>query len=218
MSPTSGPRILSVSVVHALIVDPVGSIGRTAIDKRPVDGIVRVEELGVVGDTVLDRANHGGLDKAVYAYAVEDLAFWESQLGRPLAHGTFGENLTTEGLDVTGAVIGERWEIDGSGTEPVVVEVSMPRTPCVTFQAWMDEQHWVKRFTDHGAPGAYLRVLVEGRVEAGAAVRVVHRPEHGVTIGEVFSARHADPDRLRLLLDQPHLAPALVRTVSRFAL
>jgi MOSC domain-containing protein YiiM len=214
----SGARILSVNAVHALLVDPAGSVGRTAIDKRPIEGPVTVQRLGIVGDTVLDRANHGGIDKAVYAYAREDVASWEFELGRPIAPGQFGENLTTEGLDVTGAVIGELWEVDTKTGAAVVLEVSMPRTPCVTFQAWMGEPHWVKRFTDHGAPGAYLRVLSEGKITAGAPISVIHRPAHGVTVGEVFLSRLADPDRLRILLDQPGLAPDLVHAVSRFAL
>ena len=139
-------------------------------------------------------------------------------MGRALTPGQFGENLTTEGLDVTGAVIGELWEVDTKTGAAVVLEVAMPRMPCVTFQGWMGEPHWVKRFTDHGAPGAYLRVLSEGKITAGAPISVIHRPAHGVTVGEVFLSRLADPDRLRILLDQPGLAPDLVHAVSRFAL
>jgi len=198
----AGPRVLSVNVVHALIVDPVGSVGRTAIDKRPVDGAAEIASLGVVGDTCLDRKHHGGVDQAVYAYAREDQEFWERELGRVVPPGWFGENLTTAGLDVTGAVIGERWQletVDGSG--PVILEVTAPRIPCSTFQAFTGEPHWVKRFTDHGAPGAYLRVLGEGVIAAGAPLTVVHRPDHGVSVGEVFVLRLADPARLQLLLD-----------------
>jgi MOSC domain-containing protein YiiM len=196
-----GARILSINVVHALIVDPVGDVGRTAIDKRPVEGLVDVLAQGVVGDTCLDRKHHGGRDQAVYAYAREDQAGWEPELGRAVAAGEFGENLTTEGLDVTGAVIGERWEVAGvDGSKPVLLEVTAPRIPCSTFQAFIGVPHWVKRFTDRGAPGAYLRVLGEGRIRSGAQVTVVHRPSHGVTIGEVFVLRLADPERLELLL------------------
>ena len=195
-------RVLSINVVHELIVDPVGSVGRTAIDKRPVDGPAEIQELGVVADTCMDRKNHGGRDQAVYAYAREDQAGWEAELGKAVPAGWFGENLTTADLDVTGAVIGERWELAARGARPVVLEVTAPRIPCSTFQGFTGEPHWVKRFTDRGAPGAYLRVLAPGIIEAGCAVRVVERPDHGVTIGEVFVLRLADPDRLRLLLAQ----------------
>lgn len=209
-------RILSVNLVHAIIADPLGDVGRTAIDKRPADRPVLIEHLGPVGDTVLDRKHHGGRDQAVYAYATEDMAAWAAKLERDLAPGGFGENLTTEGLDVTGAVVGEVWSIASSdGAEPVRLQVTCPRMPCVTFQAWMGEPHWVRRFTEHGAPGAYLRVLTEGTVEAGAPVQVEDRPGHGVTIGEVFRLRLADPARLRRLLDEgDDLHPPLVEAVA----
>jgi MOSC domain-containing protein YiiM len=197
-------RLVAVSVVHELRVDPHGSVSRTAIDKRPVDGPVRLDPLGPVGDTVMDRRDHGGPDRAVYAYAREDLDAWAARLGRELTPGCFGENLTTSGVDVTGAVIGERWLIGGAE-----LVVRSPRRPCRTFQDWMDEPHWVKRFTDVGAPGAYLAVVRPGAVAAGDPIEVVHRPEHGVTIGEVFAERAADLARLQLLLDAEDLAPSL---------
>ena len=205
-------RILSVNVVHALIPDQRGDLDRTAIDKRPVPGRVPVQRSGVEGDMQYDRRNHGGVDKAVYAYAREDLDWWQSELGRDLANGQFGENLTTSGVDVTGALIGERWRIGAGGLQ---VEVTMPRIPCATFQGWLDEPRWVKRFYAHGAPGAYLRVVDEGTVAAGDEVEVVHRPQHGITLVEVFVLRDADPERLRRLLDEPGLADALVHAVRR---
>jgi MOSC domain-containing protein YiiM len=196
------PRVLSVNLVHAIVPDPLGDVGRTAIDKRPAQRPVPIEAAGPVGDTVLDRKHHGGRDQAVYAYAVEDLRTWSAKLARDLTPGTFGENLTTEGVDVTGAVIGEIWAVDDAdGADPVLVQVTAPRIPCVTFQAWMGEAHWVRRFTEHGAPGAYLRVLNEGAIAPGARLSVVDRPGHGVTIGEVFQPRFADPVRLQQLLD-----------------
>ena len=216
-------RIVSVNMVHAIVPDPLGDVGRTAIDKRAVGGPVTIQALGPVGDTVLDRKHHGGRDQAVYAYAAEDLLAWAGLLSRDLAPGTFGENLTTEGLDVTGAVVGETWQVAGAdGTDPVLLQVTAPRMPCVTFQAWMGEPHWVRRFTEHGAPGTYLRVLAEGVIAAGAPVEVVDRPAHGVTVGEVFRVRLADPARLRRLLDEgddlhPPLVDAIVDRLRRTA-
>lgn len=189
-------RIVAVNVVHAVRADDHNDAGRTAIDKRAVSGPVAVGTLGLAGDQQMDVAHHGGRDKAVYAFAAEDREWWSERLGRPLAPGQFGENLTTAGLDVTGALVGERWRIGGA--DGALVEVTQPRIPCATFQDWLGEPHWVRRFTEHGAPGAYLRVLQEGSVAAGDVVEVVHRPAHGVTIGACFV--RFEPDAGRRLL------------------
>lgn len=187
----------------------------TGIDKRPVDGGVHLRETGVEGDRVMDERHHGGRDKAGYAYAREDATWWAAELGYDVPPGMFGENLATEGLDVTGAVIGERWRI-GHGAAAAVVEVCEPRIPCANFAGHLGEDRWVKRFTAHGAPGAYLRVVTAGAVRAGDPVEVVDRPSHGVSVGEVFRLGQADPDRLELLLAaQPDLAVALERAVRR---
>jgi MOSC domain-containing protein YiiM len=184
--------------MHALVPDVRGSLELTAIDKRPVDGRVPVDALGVEGDDQFDKAHHGGVDQAVYAYAREDAQWWAVQLGYDIAPGRFGENLSTSGVDVTGAVLGERWQV---GDDGLLLEVTSPRVPCATFQGWMHEEHWVKRFTERGTPGAYLRVLHVGTVAAGDAIEVVHRPGHGLTVGEALVLRDADEQRLRDALD-----------------
>ncbi|MCS0637124.1 MOSC domain-containing protein [Streptomyces sp. LP05-1] len=165
--------------------------GTTGIDKRPADGPVRVTDpgapgaggSGVAGDTVSDLRFHGGTHQAVYAFAREELDHWEAELGRPLANGSFGENLTTSGADLDAALIGERWRV---GT--ALLEVASVRLPCRTFAGWLDERGWVKRFTRRASPGAYFRVLEPGEVRAGEPIRVVHRPAHQVTTRLVFRA------------------------------
>ena len=127
--------------------------------------------LGLGGDEQVDKPAHGGPEQAVYAYAREDLDWWVEQLGRELTNGLFGENITTAGVAVTGALIGEIWQL-GTAT----VQVTGPRIPCVVFAGWMDERQWVKRFADARRPGAYLRVLREGVVGAGDPVEVVVPP------------------------------------------
>jgi MOSC domain-containing protein YiiM len=206
----AGGSVVAVNVVAQLRPDPHGDVGRTAIDKRPVDGSVQLDPLGPVGDTIMDRQSHGGVYQAVYAYAQEDLDAWSAELGRTVAPGQFGENLTLRGIDVTGAVIGERWQV---GSAELVV--CSPRIPCRTFQDWMDEPHWVKRFTVHGAPGAYLSVAVPGQVQAGDAASVKARPDHGVTVGDVFVVRRTEAARLQRLLEHPGLDPVLVSVVER---
>jgi MOSC domain-containing protein YiiM len=166
----------------------------SAIGKAPVDGRVRVAGVNVDGDDQADRRVHGGPDKAVYAYASEDAAFWAAELGRELGPGAFGENLTTEGLDVSGAVVGERWRIGD-----VELEVCQPRLPCNKLALRMGEPSMVKRFAQASRPGAYLRIAREGALAAGDAIEVVSRPSHGVTVRHVSDA---------ILLDEALLVAA----------
>ena len=178
------PRLLAVCAVHQLRADS-GSVGITAIDKRPIDGPVRIGPYGVRGDVQASRKHHGGLDKALYAYSVEDAAYWESQLDRALPAGWFGENLRTEGIDVNRAVIGERWRIG----DRVEVEVTMPRTSCATFARWLGGPHargWVARFSRELRLGPYFRVIRGGEVQAGDEIEVLHRPEGAPGLLEAY--------------------------------
>ncbi|MBD7956853.1 MOSC domain-containing protein [Microbacterium sp. Sa4CUA7] len=178
------PRLIAVCSVHALRPD-AGAVGVTAIDKRPIDGPVRIGPYGVYADVQASRKHHGGLDKAVYAYAQEDAEYWEGELGRPLDPGFFGENLRTTGMDVNAARIGERWRVG----ETVVLEVTMPRTPCQTFARWVggaDERGWVKRFADAQRLGPYLRVVKSGPVRAGDPIDVLAAEPGAPTIIDVF--------------------------------
>jgi MOSC domain-containing protein YiiM len=195
--------VLSVNIAAVTRSTP-SDIGVTGIDKRPVDGPVRVRApgpkglagSGLVGDQICDRRRHGGDDRAVSAYAREDLDAWAAELGRPLACGVFGENLTTAGLDITHALVGERWQVG----DRVVLEVALPRIPCHTFADWLDERGWVKRFTARRAPGAKLRVVTGGPVRAGDALSVVYRPDHEVTVELAFRALTTERDLLPRLL------------------
>ncbi|WP_327419377.1 MOSC domain-containing protein [Streptomyces sp. NBC_01233] len=187
-------QLISVNLGRATAVDYTDAEGGvTGIGKRPVPGPVRVRTpgtkatglgSGLEGDAVCDRRHHGGDHQAVYAYAREDLAWWEGELGRELPGGTFGENLTTAGIDLNTARLGDRWRV---GAE-LVLEVASARIPCRTFQGVMGETGWVKRFTQAVRPGAYLRVIREGPVSPGDPVEIVHRPDHDVTVELWFRA------------------------------
>jgi MOSC domain-containing protein YiiM len=199
--------VLSVNVARVRTnPDPRALSNVTGIDKVAVTEPVMVRApgpmqggvgSGLVGDFIGNEKFHGGDDQAVYVYAREDLDVWEIQLERTLANGNFGENLTTSGVDVNGLRIGERWRV---GADGLVLEVSAPRTPCRTFQAFLNLSHWMKTFIQAGKPGAYLRVISPGTVRAGDAIAIDHRPDHHVTIGLVFRARFSEPELLPQLL------------------
>ncbi|GAA3875880.1 MOSC domain-containing protein [Saccharothrix violaceirubra] len=204
--------VLSLNVAERVEFPVV--FGSTGIHKRPVEGRVAVRApgpsgtggSGIVGDHVADLRVHGGDDKAVYAYAREDLDDWAAELGRDLPAGLFGENLTTLGVSLTEARIGERWRIGSA-----VLRVAGPRVPCRTFALVMDEPGWAKRFIARAVPGAYFAVAEPGELGTGDAIEVEHRPDHDVTIGLAFRAVTLEPDLLPRLLAAGDDLPARVR-------
>jgi len=197
-------RVESVNIAVAM-PNRYGSAPATGIGKRPTSEPVWVRDpgeksiglgSGLVGDFIGDGKHHGGRNQAVYAFAREDLDDWQTRLGRVLPDGYFGENLTTSGLDVTAALIGERWKIG----DTLELQVTCPRIPCATFRGWVGDPGWLKTFTQAARPGAYLRVITPGAVSAGDIVEIVHRPPHHVSIGLVFRATTTDRDLLEQLL------------------
>jgi MOSC domain-containing protein YiiM len=147
----------SVNVGRAQTVPGGRRYVRSAIWKTPVEGRVAVRGVNLDGDEQADRRVHGGPDKAVYAYGTDDLRRWESELGRELGPGAFGENLTIEALDVSGARPGDRWAIGST-----LLEVVQPRVPCFKLAFRMGDPRFLKRFAQAGRPGAYLRIVQEG--------------------------------------------------------
>ena len=200
-------QVLAVNVGRPRDASWAG-LGYTSMDKRPVEGPVRVHRNGLVGDVVSDTEHHGGPDQAVYVFAREDLDLWGRRLGATLRNGHFSENLTTSGLDVNEAEVGERWRI---GT--ALLEVCHVRTPCNDFKNWMgvtghDNTAWVKRFAAEARPGPYLRVLEPGSLRAGDEIEVVHRPGHGLTASLLFRAFNLD-HTLRPLFARPEVLAVL---------
>lgn len=191
-------RVLSVNVGRPREFAYNGRPAKSAIWKAPVAGRVRARGVNLEGDEQADRKAHGGPDKAVYAYAVEDMRWWEQRLGLSLEYGQFGENLTTQGIEVSDALVGERWEI---GT--AVLEVSEPRVPCWRLGVRMNDQMFPRRFTEALRPGTYLRIIVEGDLAAGDEIRVIHRPDHDLTVRDVFRIYTRDRDEIgRLIIPQ----------------
>ena len=198
---TTGGWVVSVNVGRPHMFEYNGHRVKSAIWKSPVAGRIAARGVNLEGDEQADREAHGGFDKAIYAYAIEDMRLWEQKLGRSLQYGEFGENLTTRGVDVNDALVGERWEI---GT--TVLEVSEPRVPCWRLGVRMNDQMFVRRFTEALRPGAYLRIVVEGNLEAGDEIRVVDKPDHNLTIRDVFRIYTRDRDDAGRLVAIPQIS------------
>lgn len=188
------PRVLSVNVGSIREIEWRGEIVTTGIWKNPVAGRVALRGVNLAGDDQADRTVHGGPDKAVYAYAREDYDFWRDEEGVDTSPGWFGENLTVEGIDLSSALVGERWSIGST-----LLEVVQPRLPCYKLGIRMGDPYFVKRFLRARRMGAYLRVVEEGDVGAGDDVRVTSRPEHGVTLRMMTEALRDDEKAARLL-------------------
>lgn len=200
-------RILSVNVGERRQIGVRrGQPWISGIDKRPISGRIALDAGGHrIGDDVQVATDvHGGPDKAVYAYAREDTDWWETQLERTLGPGAFGENLTLEGVDCTGAIVGERWRIGDA-----LLEVSQPRLPCATLAKFHDRPTLVKEFAKAERPGAYLRILEPAELGAGDAITVEHRPAHGVTVGLVSRAMLIDHALAARALQAPQLAESI---------
>jgi MOSC domain-containing protein YiiM len=194
-------RVLSVNVGQVRKFEYNGRPAKSAIWKTPIAGRVVARGVNLEGDEQADRKAHGGPDKAVYAYAVEDLHWWEQELARSLQHGGFGENLTTEAITVNDALVGERWEI---GT--TVLEVSEPRVPCWRLGVRMNDEMFPRRFTEALRPGTYLRIIVEGELAAGDEIRVIHRPDHDLTVRDVFRIYTRDRNEVERLVAIPQMS------------
>jgi len=194
-------RVLSINVGRAREFDYNARPAKSAIWKSPVAGRIAARGVNLEGDDQADRKAHGGPDKVVYAYAIEDLRWWEEKLGQSVQYGEFGENLTTEGIAVNDALVGERWEI---GT--AVFEVSEPRIPCWRLGVRMNDQLFPRRFTEALRPGTYLRLVDEGDVGAGDEIQVVGRPDHDVTIRDIFRIYTRDRGEVERLLAVPRIS------------
>jgi MOSC domain-containing protein YiiM len=201
---TATPRLVSVNVGRPRVVESDSREISTAIWKQPVVGRVEVRGVNLAGDEQADLSVHGGPDKAVYAYALEETTEWEAEVGRELGAGAFGENLTTTGVDVSGAVIGERWRV---GT--TLLEVVQPRFPCFKLGIRMNDPGFVRRFAHGSRPGAYLRIVEEGELGAGDEVAIEERPDHGVTSRLVYDAVLVDKTLVPKALQAPELIPSL---------
>lgn len=173
----------------------------TGILKRPLDGRVRVSEMGLAGDAIVNTKHHGGRDQALYLYSGEDYAWWSAELDTELLPGTFGENLTFSSFTVTEPCIGDRFRIG-----ELLLEVTAPRIPCATFAARMNDSQFPARFIGARRPGLYVRVLVPGKIQAGDAVEYCPGAKKHPPVNELFDlfyAKERDPNLISRCLAAP---------------
>ncbi len=197
-------KIVSVNITAVVHEGEwTGSEGKTGIDKRSAIGPVRFSNDEVSGDVVVDRNHHGGYHQAVYAYAREDADWWEKEISQTIANGRFGENLTTTGIDVNQALVGERWRI---GT--TILEVSQPRIPCRVFAGFWQRPTLIKDFMAAGKPGTYLRIIQEGEISAGDSIEVISKPDHAITIADLYAAKNGERSKKEEIALVKELSPA----------
>jgi MOSC domain-containing protein YiiM len=211
LTPSPGPgraTVVSVNVGRPRTVEWRGRRVTSAIWKEPVDSPVAIEGVNLAGDDQADRRVHGGPDKAVYAYSVEDYTWWAATTG-PLAPGTFGENLTTVGIDLSACYIGDRWRAGST-----ILEVSQPREPCFKLGIRMGDDHFPGKFAAAGRPGVYLRIMVAGVITSGDTIEVGPAEQPAVRIGSL--AEESIPAAvLRLAVEDPRVPPGWRRTAAR---
>ena len=208
---TTAGKILSVNVGAPRRFEFNGHPAKSAIWKSPAAGRVAARGVNLEGDDQADRSAHGGPDKVVYAYAIEDSHLWEQEIGRSLTYGEFGENLTTEGIEVNGALIGERWAVGN-----MVLEVSEPRIPCWRLGVRMNDPMFPRRFAEAMRPGAYLRLVAEGDVGAGDEIRLLSRPDHTLTVRDMFRIYTRDRHEVGRLLAVPQMSESWRRWAENF--
>lgn len=197
-------QAISLSAIKSL--ECLGRSAMTGICKQSVPGPVTVTREGIIGDSQADRKNHGGIDKAVYAYATENYRYWEEQLGKPLPYGQFGENLAVSGMTDEQVHIGDIFRIG-----PVEVQVTQPRVPCFKLGMRMEDAGFVRRFHHSGRVGFYLRVLQEGFLSTGDTIERLHADAGKLTIAEAMLALHKNPRQAEIIaraLDIPALSQA----------
>ncbi|MEO1248133.1 MAG: MOSC domain-containing protein [Pseudomonadota bacterium] len=203
-------RIHSVNTAAPAWLEHGGRRYRSGIGKRPVEGAVQIgfvqsgfvhsKGSGVAGDAVCNEKYHGGPDQAVYAYSQDDYDWWADETGRAFPPGSFGENLTIEGMP-TDLAVGDRLL-----TGVLVLEVTAPRIPCATLEAALRTQGFAQQFREAERPGAYLRVLNAGAVRRGDSATLLSGAENAPGIVELFRFNYApanDAERIRRYLDAP---------------
>lgn len=198
-------KLLSINIGRERQQQRKDYVETTGIYKLPADGPVEIKSLGIEGDAICDRKNHGGPDQALYLYGGADYAWWEQELGQKLAPGAFGDNLTISDLESAAFNVGDYLHIG-----EVTLQVTSPRIPCGTFATRMGDPQWVKKFRAAERPGLYVRVIQEGVIKAGDPVTVEKYTGETISIVEMYR-EHYVKDKTEESLRRHLAAPISIR-------
>jgi MOSC domain-containing protein YiiM len=185
-------KLLSVNVSLPKEVPHGRETVSTGIFKEPVGGRIMLRTTNLDGDGQADLENHGGVDRAAYAYSIENYDHWRRELGRDeFAFGQFGENFTVEEMVEDDIHIGDVFRVGDA-----LVEVSQPRPPCFKLGIKMGMAGFPKLFLASGRVGFYLRVLEEGEVGARDAFERVESDPEQVSVREMSRLLFFEPENL----------------------
>lgn len=174
-------RLISVNLGEERILQRRDRVEKTGIFKVPTEEVVKVTKLGLEGDVIVSKKDHGGPDQAVYVYGLIDYEWWSGELGKDIGPGTFGENLTIRELESAQFNVGDYIHIG-----EVTLQVTAPRIPCSTFATRMSDPQWVKRFRQAERPGLYCRVIRKGSIQKGSPVSIEKYAGETISIVDMF--------------------------------
>lgn len=194
-------QLISINIGKARTQQRKDYLETTGIYKLPVEKPVEIKLLGIEEDIICDTKNHGGPDQAIYVYGGADYAWWSKELGKELAPGTFGENLTISDLECAQFNVGDFLHIGD-----LTLQVTSPRIPCGTFATRMGDSQWVKRFRDAERPGLYCRVVKEGVINTGDAIKIEKYTGETVSILQMYRdhyEKEMSAEMMQRYLDAP---------------
>jgi ferredoxin-NADP reductase/MOSC domain-containing protein YiiM len=198
--------VLSVNVGKPKNVPWQGKTVYTGVRKHPVDGPAMVRRLNIDGDGQGDLNGHGGEQRAVLVYQMDSYRHWARHFGRDdLSYGNFGENLTIDGLPDDEVCIGDRYRIGEAE-----FEVTQPRVTCYRVGMRLGQPELPALLVSHHRPGFYMRVITEGRVQAGDQIVKTRTGPHALTVADTDALLYLpgrDASRLRDATDIPALSP-----------
>jgi MOSC domain-containing protein YiiM len=198
-------KLISLNLGKEQTLQRKDRVERTGIFKIPTSESLWLSSLGFENDAIVSKKHHGGPDQAVYVYGAADYDWWSKELGKELAPGTFGDNLTISDLESAQFDIGDYLYIGA-----VALQVTAPRIPCSTFAARMEDPQWVKKFRYAERPGLYCRVLQEGFVQAGSPVTVERYAGETLPVLQMFR-EYYDGNKSEVTLRRHLNAPIAIR-------